>query len=204
MSTKASVNTPVKLCDDGKYRWVYAKNLFTDPSIFFLIWKIFFFIILGLFIVMNVADLLNWGKFDIIKNLPILIYLLLGMTALTGLGYLVYAAIMGGKYAVEFEMDENGVTHRQIALQAEKAKKLGQTTVIGGAAAGSFTAVGAGINAQRTEMYSDFARVKKVKAYPRSNTIKVNAPFNHNQVYASKEDFEFIKDFIISHCGNLK
>ena len=33
------------------------------------------------------------------------------MTAITIIGYLLYAAIMGGKYIVEFEMDENGIEY---------------------------------------------------------------------------------------------
>ena len=34
----------VQLCEDGKYRWIYALNMWTNPSILILIFKIFFWI----------------------------------------------------------------------------------------------------------------------------------------------------------------
>jgi len=204
MKENETSNDRVTLCDDGKYRWTYEMSLFKNPTIFLLIWKIFFFIFLGVFAVVNISDFIKWGPEKALENLPVLGYLLLGMTAVVGLGYLVYAAIMGGKYVVEFEMDEKGVNHRQIASQAEKAKKLGRATAIAGAASGRIGAAGAGINAQRTEMYSEFAKVRKVRAYPRRGLIKVNELLGHNQVYAAKEDFEFVKDYIVSRCGSVE
>ncbi|MBQ9510876.1 MAG: hypothetical protein IJR55_04205 [Clostridia bacterium] len=204
MKENKAQNTRVTLGDDGKYRWTYEMSLFKNPTIFLLIWKIFFFIFLGVFAVVNISDFIKWGPEKALENLPVLGYLLLGMTAVVGLGYLLYAAIMGGKYIVEFEMDEKGVNHKQIASQARKAKKLGRATMIAGAASGRIGTVGAGMNAQRTEMYSEFAKVRKVKAYPRRGLIKVNERLGHNQVYAAKEDFEFVSNYIVAHCVNIK
>ena len=194
----------ITLGDDGKYRWTYEINLFKNPMFFLLIWKIFFFIFLGVFAVVNVSDFINWGAEKALENLPILGYILLGMTAVVGLGYLIYAAIMGGKYIVEFEMDEKGVNHKQIASQAKKAKAIGRAAMMAGAASGRPGAIGTGIAAQRTEMYTEFAKVKKIKAYPRRGLIKVNERLGHNQVYAAKEDFEFVKNYIASRCVNIK
>ena len=53
-------------------------------------------------------------------------------------------------------------------------------------------------------MYSEFDKVRKVKSYPRRGLIKVNERFSHNQVYVFSEDFDFVNDYIISHCKNLK
>ncbi len=204
MKENKTQNTRVTLGDDGKYRWTYEMSLFKNPTIFLLIWKIFFFIFLGVFAVVNISDFIKWGPEKALENLPVLGYLLLGMTAVVGLGYLIYAAIMGGKYIVEFEMDEKGVNHKQIASQARKAKKLGRATMIAGAAAARIGTVGAGMNAQRTEMYSEFAKVRKVKAYPRRNLIKVNERLGHNQVYVAKEDYEFVSNYIVARCVNIK
>ena len=38
----------VQLCTDGKYRWVYEMNMLTNPVIFLTVFKIFFYIVLGL------------------------------------------------------------------------------------------------------------------------------------------------------------
>lgn len=207
MARPDSISTPVTLQEDGKYRWVYAMSLYKNPTIFSLIWKIFFFILLGIFALMLIVDAIDWEGFAwdrTLQTLKIFGYFLIGMTVLVGLGYLIYALIMGGKYLVEFEMDEQGVRHRQIEWQAKRAKKLGQATMIAGAASGRLSTVAVGMNSQRTEMYSDFSKTKKVKAYPRRHLIKVNGTLNHNQVYALPGDFEFVKSFILSHCPNLK
>lgn len=200
------VTERVTLCEDGKYRWRYDVNLFKDLRFFWLVWKILFAAFMIIFLFVFISDAINWGLTQerIIYNLKFLAYFLVGMTGVSSLGYSVYATVMGGKYCVVFEMDEIGINHRQTDAQAKKAKKLGAITALGGAATGSLSTTGVGINATRTEMYSEFARVKKVKPYPRKNTIKVNETLNHNQVYVQKADFDFVQNYIISHCANLK
>lgn len=204
MNDKLSFAEPVKEDGPGTYRWTAEVNLLKDWGIFFLIWRILFFCFLGIFLVTSLSDLAQWGVGKFLENLPILLYVLVGMTALTLIGYLIYAAIMGGKYIVDFTMDEKGINHSQTAAQAKKARKIGAATMTAGAASGSFSAIGAGMNAQRTELYSEFSKVRKVKCFPRKNLIKLSAPFNHNQVYTLPGDFEFVKSYILSHCGNLK
>ena len=194
----------ITLCDDGKYRWVYEINLFKNPMYFFLVWKIFFFIFLGIFAVALISDAAKWGMDKAVENLPFLGYFLLGMTAVVGLGYFIYALIMGGHYTVEFEMDEKGLLHKQTESQAKKARKIARATMIAGAASGKPGTIGIGIAAQRTEMYTDFSKVKKVKSYPRRHVIKVRETLEHNQVYASNEDFSFVLDYIRSHCPDIK
>lgn len=207
MSKSESVNTPVTLCDDGKYRWIYAVSLYKNPMFLFLIWKIFFFILLGIFTLSFIVDAIEWGGVtgeSALNTLKMFGIFLGGMTVLVGLGYLIYAMVMGGRYVVEFEMDEQGVLHRQIEWQAKRAQKIGRAAMLAGAAAHRPSTVGAGLASQRTEMYSDFSKTKKVKVYPRRGLIKVNGTLNHNQVYASPLDFEFVRSFILSHCPNLK
>ena len=201
------INERVTLCKDGKYRWQYDVNLFTNPTIFLLVWKIFFFILLGILSIVIIHDVTSWKdtlRERLMYDLRFLGYIMLGMTVLVALSYLIYAAIMGGKYCIIFEMDENGINHKQIPEQAKKAKKIAKATMFAGAASGSFSTLGAGMGAARTEMYSDFSRVKRVKAYPRRNLIKVNCVLSHNQVYTHSEDFEFVKNYITTHCPNLK
>ena len=204
MKESETLNTRVTLGDNGKYRWTYEMSLFKNPTIFLLVWKIFFFIFLGVFAVVNISDFIKWGPEKVLENLPVLGYLLLGMTAVVGLGYLLYAAIMGGKYIVEFEMDETGFVHRQIAAQAKKAKAIGRAAMMAGAASGRPGAIGTGIAAQRTEMYTEFAKVKKVSPYPRRHVIKVKETLEHNQIYAADEDFAFVQQYILSRCPNAK
>ncbi len=204
---KETLSTRVEKCDDGKYRWTYEMSLFKNLTFFFLVWKIFFFIIVGVFAFMMIIDAFEWPAelgVRILETLKNFCWFLIGMTVIVIISYLIYAAVMGGSYIVEFEMDEKGIRHRQIASQAKKAKKIAAATVVAGIATGRVSTVAAGLNSSRTEMYSDFSRVRKVIACPRRSTIKVNAPFSHNQVYVLKDDFDFVKDYICSHCPNLK
>ena len=178
------ISNNITLYEDGKYRWVYEMSLFKNPTIFWLIWKIFFFIILGLIIFASVL-----GTFDnILDCLKSFGYFIGGMTILLGVGYLIYALIMGGKYIVIFEMDEEGVNHKQCSQQAEKVEKLEALAMLS-----RYDVL------IRTEMYSEFSKVREVKAYPKTNVIKVNGLLEHNQVYAEKEDFDFVLNFIKEH-----
>ncbi len=201
------VSANITYDSDGKYRWYYEMSLLKNPTIMFLIWKIFFFIMLGIFafmVILGATESSDYFSEQFLGTLKIFGFILAGMTAIVALSYFIYAAIMGWKYCVYFEMDDTGVKHIQAPKQAAKAKKIGKAAAVIGVATHNYGAVGAGIGSQRTEMYSEFSKVRKVKPYPKRNLIKVNSLLNHNQVYAAAEDFEFVKNFIISKCVNLK
>ena len=192
---------------DGTYTWTYEYNLYKNPSIFFLIWKIFFFSFLAIFTFITIHDAMNFDNFfpdRFLSNLKFFGYFIAGMTAVSGLAYLIYASMMGGKYIVDFTMDEKGINHAQTPAQAKKAKKIGRAAFTAGVAGGRFGAMSAGIASQRTEMYTEFAKVKKVKAYRRRGLIKISETLNHNQVYVFKEDFDFVLGYINERCPRAK
>ena len=169
----------------GQYQWVYEMSLLKNPTIFFLVWKIFFWILVGIFGFTMLVDLFQgWGGEAVLNSLRMLGYFLIGMTVLVGVSYLIYAAIMGGKYIVKFEMDEKGINHKQVDAQAAKARKIGMITTALGAMTGNFTTMGVGMNAQRTEMYTAFDKVRRVKLYPRRGLIKLSCLLNHRHEWA--------------------
>ena len=198
-----AISDNIMLCPDGKYRWVYEMHLIKNPAIFFLIWKIFFFIFLGIFAVTFLADLKSWGLADAVSNLKPLGIFLLGMTVVIALGYLVYAGIMGWRYCVLFEMDEEGVNHKQMMSQVERSQMIADLAVLTGITTKNPTTIGVGKNV-RTEMYSDFAHVKKVIPRRFFHIIKVNGLLDRNQVYADPVDYDFVLDYIRSHCPKVK
>ena len=194
----------VKRCTDGKYRWIYELDMLKNPSILFLLFKIFggiiagiggFIALLGLFEGEGLQALLHAVQIIIIMS-AIFFFLIL-------VGYLLVAAMYRGKYVVMFEMDHEGILHRQMNQQVKQAKALGWLTALAGAATGSATAAGSGIlAATKTASYSTCSAVKSVKAYPRRHLIKVNEPFCKNQVYVD-DDFDFVYSFILSHCPKI-
>ena len=191
----------ITLGADGVYRWTYEMSMFRDPTLFVLIMKV-------LLIAVAIVFLFNLclegceGHLNaetLAFDFKILGIGILGIAVLAALGYLLYAAIMGGKYIVDFAMDEKGILHAQTPAQAKKARKLAAVTAAVGAATGRLSTVAIGINASRTEMYTEFSRVKKVLAQPRRGVIKLNETLNHNQVYAHPEDFDFVLSYIRAH-----
>ena len=177
----------VRLCTDGKYRWTYPMNMLTNPSIYFTICKIFGGIGAIAFIVTYISDIFSGNFANMIEDLKWWGVAILVFLVISGIAYLIVAAQYGGKYIVMFTMDENGIKHEQIPAQKKNA------STIGGALAG------AGIS-----LSSDFKVVRSIKAQRRWNTIKVNEPFAKNQIYTTKEDFDFVLDYIRCHCPKVK
>ena len=102
-------------------------------------------------------------------------------------------------------MDEKEVTHIQMPRQVKKAEVIGLITALVGAMAKSPTTMGAGmLAASKTKSTSVFANVRRVKARRRLNLIKVNQLLDKNQIYVPDEDFDFVYDFIKSHCTKAK
>ncbi len=187
---------------DGVYRWVYELNLYKNFTILFLIWKIFGFILLGMWLFMVLIELFDDGlSLESLTELTVGFLLFsLGFFVLCLLGYLVYALLMGGKYCVLFEMNEQGINHIQMKHQVKKVEAISILTMLVGAMAGRPGVVGTGMLAgARTSLYSQFSEVKSVEAFPGQNLIKLNGSLKKNQVYAEREDYDFVLDFIRAH-----
>ena len=108
------VTPNIGLGPDGKYRWIYEMSLFRNPSLFVTVWKVFFFVCIGLFVMMALIQAFE-GDLDgeAALNLLGVCGIVLGvMTALVVISFLIYAAIMGGKYIAMFEMDEIQILSR--------------------------------------------------------------------------------------------
>lgn len=191
----------------GKYCWLHETNLYRNPVFLFLMWKIFFFIWLG--VATFVMILSSWGD-DLIEalhniGLPLL-YVLIFLLVLITFSYLVYALMMGGKYSVLFEMDEKGVTHTQLPKQFKKAQKLAGLTTLAGLVTKSPRVMGAGLLAAgNPSMHTDFKRLRAIKVNRKKCTIKLrSSDLMHNQVYTAPEDFDFVLDFICARSGQAR
>lgn len=192
------------LCKDGKYRWLYEMSLYTNPTILMLIMKIMGWITVGIWGFLLIIELFDGPSWESVWSITVtFFYMMLLMMALCVVGYLAYALFVGGKYVVLFEMDENGVMHKQMPPGVKKAKLIGRITALAGAATGKPGMVSSGLRvAARTQMYSDFKAVRSVESFPSRHLIKVNAPLNYNQVYVGKEDYDFVLNYIKSHIND--
>lgn len=196
----------VRLCEDGKYRWKYELNMITNPVVMITVFKVFFYIILALFVVFGTflyAIHGDWaGLLDMLKTFGIVLGIFL---VLTFLGTTLLNIVFGGKYIVHFEMDDKSIVHIQEETQVKKSRKIGWLTFFVGLFAKRPTTAGVGLlSMAKTESTSEFDKVRHVRSRRWLHTIKVNQLLDRNQVYVPKEDYDFVLDYIRSHCPNLK
>lgn len=192
----------ISLCNDGSYRWVYECNMYRNPVILFTLYKIFFFISLGIYLFMLFMEAMTrdvvLNTFEEMTVAALVIFLIL--IVLSTISYYILALIFGGKYCVLFEMDEKGISHTQMQEQVKKAEILGYITALVGAASDNPAVTGTGLMASsKASIYSDFSKVKKIKPIKRQHTIKLKALFSNNQIYAENEDFDFVLNYIKEH-----
>ena len=194
------------MCNDGKYRWVYELDMYKSSVIIKEVWRAM--LIAGV-IVLAILFAINIMDGDLMETLQFVgqaAAILFGIfLVLSIIGYLVFAYIIGGKYCVVFEMDEEGINHKQHDKHVKKSELVGAITVLAGLAGGNLSTVGTGIlAASRTSMLTYFDDVKELEILPKEHLICLNETLSRNQVYAEDEDFAFVADFIRARCRNAK
>ncbi len=192
---------PLTQTEQNRFYWSYDMSLFKNPTVFVLTAKVLLGATLGVMLFIGLITLIEdgfdrdsllfWGK---------LMLIVAGiMAGLLIIGYLIYAAVMGGVYSVEFEMDDKRLVHAQTAKQAKKAQGIGTATAIVGALTGNPTTAGIGLaNSGRATTTTEFSRVKKVVVKRRASVIRLFGG-GSNDAYADGQDFEFILGWIRSH-----
>lgn len=198
----------IRMDEEGRYCWAYEFDMRKNPTILITVMKVLllsFGIVMALMLIIQLlgSTFSSFKEYwDFFKWFLVLlaVFLVIGV-----ISYCIVAKTYGWKYMVLFTMDEDSVEHRVMKSDFDKAKALGWLTALAGRATGNLGMMGGGIlAATRSSTISMFPLVKKVKAVPRRNVIYVNQRLNHNQVYAEKEDFEFVLNFITEHCPDAK
>lgn len=195
------------LGSDGVYRWRYDLSLFKNPVILFMIWKIMIGIFIGIWIFVILISVQNVNFFSkgFLEISKVFGGLIVGILFLSSLSYFIYSIMMGGKYCVLFEMDERGLRHIQLPKQFQKARLLSEVLTFAGAASGDMTAMGSGIlSGGKMSSYSQWDLVRNIVIKPKRNLIKLNSFLSKNQVYIESEDFDFVKNYILTHCEHAK
>ena len=206
MSPNDYSGSRVALCEDGKYRWTYPLDMLKNPSILFVLLKIFGILLsIPLLIALISAAANNdwqkiWDGFIKIWLIVMVVFFVIIL-----ISYLIVVWMNGGKYVVNFTMDEKRLIHEQVPVQYDRARKVGLLAALVGIFAKRPAAAGAGaLAASRNTSVSVFDKVRRVKPRRGQNLIKVNQSLERNQVYVPDEDFDFVLDFIRKHCPNAK
>lgn len=203
----APIGDRVMLYPDGKYRWIYEVNLFTNPTVLIDVIKVFL-ISIGIMALIGLFIILISGDFDLdaMAGLGMGMGIAAGiMIVLSIVGYFVYALIAGGKYVVLFTMDEREVEHRQMPKEVKRAHVIGALTVLAGLLSGRPGVAGTGLlAASRTSMVSELGSVKRVIPRRSMHMIKVNETLEKNRVYVPDADFDFVLSFLQAHCPRAR
>lgn len=200
--TGHKVTENIYLCPDGKYRWIYEYRMLKNPAILITVlkgmtlsWGIVMCVII-LFLLID-GDFRYWDRSTGLSFFGAFLLLLLFLLVLSVVSYLILAAVWGRSYQVLFTMDEDGVELRMMKKDFQKAQAIGWLTAAAGVVTGNVSRVGTGIlAATRDRSYSEFPKVRKIKAVRRRQVIYVNQLLDHNQVYAEKGDFDFVLNYI--------
>lgn len=198
-------NGGVTRCEDGKYRWLYEYHMLKNPTVFFTVLKILMIGGCAPALITALSSLKREGLGALVSGAQVYGVVLLISLPVTLLAYFILAAMYGWKYIVLFEMDDAGVAHIQQPKQFKKAQGIAWLMMLSGAAANDLGMTGRGaLIAKKNAISSDFPMVRSVRGLRHRDTIKLDQPLSHNQIYVKQEDYDFVWDYIASRCENAK
>ncbi len=203
----ATADTHGDIQEDGQgnYHWTYRMNILTNPIIAITILKIFLAILLGLGLFLFLLSLGDGFASAASVFVRIIGYGFIVSLILLAAGLLLTTLILGGSYTVAFTMNQKGIEHKQLTPQYRRAKTAAHITAFLGTLAGKPSVAGAGLLAgQKQVSYSRFQNVKTIKTKRRFHTILISEALEHNQVYVSSAQYDFVLAYIIMHCPNVK
>ena len=196
----------VRLCEDGKYRWTYPLDMMKNPSILFVVYKIFGILLSIPLLISIIQAAVNgdWARaWD--DSIKIWLIVLAVFAVIIYLSYLIIVWVYGGKYVVHFTLDEEQLVHEQERAQFDRARKIGIIAIIVGFFTKKPSTVGQGLFiASRATSTSTLSKVRRIKPRRAWHLIKVNEGLEHNQVYVPKDDYDLVLDFLRQHCPNAK
>ena len=194
----------IQLCADGKYRWSYEVNLWRNPSIFLDLMKVFGFIILGMWLFFVVLIPLFEGDLDwrdFLVSSKMILWIGLGFLSLGLVGYVLSAIVSGGSYAAYFVMDEETITHQQMAKEVKRTQLIAAISMM----ADDDNGASALVAAAHSHFTTPYKRVRKIKTHRHRHLIKVDELLTKNRVFVEDpEDYEFVLDYISKHCPKAK
>ncbi len=192
--------------EGNAYNWIYKLDMAGNRSLFRLICRIMVIITavpVGFVILLVLKDIL-FGSPDwtfIGEILLMLVGIIIVVALITQGCYYMLSKSYKGTYVMLFSMNDEGVTFTQTDDQQQINRWIGMFSSVASAASHSASfASGSFITAGSGRVTTRFVRVRKIQVCRSDNLINVSTLLTRNLVYADDEDFDFVKDYIISHC----
>ena len=188
----------VKLCEDGVYRWYYDLDMRRNPYMLKVTLKV-----LGIIAAVMMAMTLLMPSPGMSRGKIAGITLgCIAAAALLALGvYALMSLRRGGLYRYRYEMGPEGVRLLQEEGDLRRNRALGAAAAVAGTAAGKpGGAVVAAITARAAGEggYTAYRSVRRVTLDRGRDCIFLRPLVGENCVYVRPEDFEFVKEYILS------
>ena len=199
LNDPAENNRPLR-DKDGVYHWICELPMMNSFFLLFEVWRVLFLSAGIIIVIMAVINLCSGQGLDgVIGAIGIGLLVLAILMVLSLPAYWIVTKANNGKYTVLFEMNEEGIDHTQI--KTEKAQALEILTMFVGSKTGNRTVTGSGLlSAAGTSLYSRFSDVRKITADASKCLIQLKSRLIRNQVYTDPEHYDFVLDYITSHC----
>lgn len=197
----------IQLGNDAKYRWVFERSMYSDYASLVAVYKGIGIMCIATWLIISLLILFSEGTsgvWEITKGFVIVIPI---FAILTPLGFFFWAFIRGGKYRELFEMSDKQIVHRQISRKVKDSEVIGWLSVLTSVAAltghvsPGVVSASHGIRAHtkvKTKIY--YKNVEKVIANRDKGIIKLCERVGHHDIYVNSQDFDFVYDFLLSHC----
>lgn len=192
---------------NGSIRWIYIQNMWKHTEILWTV-LILFGIIFGImFLIGTIHDIYETIRYgtvvtgkSILKGMSVFLAIYVFMSVISVISWVIMCKINKGRQYLIFTLTEKTVTYDLMPESQEIANVIGLTAMISDDAG----TVAAGIAASNQTFVSNFERVKKVKAIPKHDLIRVNGMFVKNTIYCSSDQFEFVWNWITTRCPSAK
>lgn len=188
----------VTLYDDGVYRWSYDMDMWHNRYLLRILVKA---VTLFCVAVLLVLLALLGPRYLNATTLGVCALIVVGMYLIPLGVYAICALAMHGTYHLCFQMDESAVALVQSAGTKRRNRTLGViATVVGLAAAkrpGEVLRVTSTLAMANAVGTTAFSSVTRVKLHPEDDVIDLREWFGLNQIYVGREDYAFVRDFIL-------
>ena len=191
----------VQLGEDGLYRWYYDLDMRKNRYMLNMVFKVLGIIgafLLALVLFLPSGAMSKWTVAGIILGCYVFVALLtIGI-------YWFMLVRREGFYRFRYDMGPEGVMLWQEEGDMERNQILGAAVAAAGAAAGHpirAAVSSASIQAGSYSGYTAYKSVRKVVVDQDKDCVYLKLFLGENLVYVGQEDFDFVRDYILSRVG---
>ena len=184
--------------ENGAYRWSYFLDMKRDKSMLRIAVWVIAGICIGLCALLTFMMARRGSLSDALKFCGIIVGCCAFAALIAWLVYLYMAHTNGGLHQMDFAMDNEKVTYLMPSAQRRRAANI--------EAAGALVSLLTGANtypSTPTRVDSFYTAVRSVKPMPQKDYISVNNIFQHNRIYCTKAQYDFVLNYITPRCTRL-